>query len=84
MCHNLGQTLAFGIRLVPEVGEKYEEDNAIHPDEMDEDWKLVVAGGHEVVLGDVDGDKHKLQLREETKERLKAVSYTHLTLPTKA
>lgn len=71
LCHDLGQAFAFGVRLVPEVGEEHEEDNAIHPDEVDEDWELVVAGGHEVVLRDVDGDEHKLQLGAEAKERLK-------------
>ena len=29
---------------------------------MDEDGELVLAAGHEVILGDVDGDNHKLCL----------------------
>lgn len=62
LCHDLGQTLAFGVRLVPEVGEERKEDDAVNPDEVDEDRELVIAGGHEVVLGNVDGDDHKLQL----------------------
>lgn len=70
LCPNLGQTLAFGVRLVPEVGEEYEEDDAVNPDEVDEDGELVIAGGHEVVLGDVDGDDHKLQLEVEARKEL--------------
>lgn len=62
LCHDLGQALASGVRMVPEVGEEEEEDNAVNPDEVDEDWVLVATAGHEVVLGDVDGDEHKLQL----------------------
>lgn len=55
-----GQSFAFGIGLVPEVGEEDEEDGPINPDKVDEDRKLVLAAGHEVVLGDVDRDDHKL------------------------
>lgn len=48
-----GQPLALGIRVIPEVGEQHEEDGAIHPDEVNNDWVLVVTAGHKVVLGDV-------------------------------
>lgn len=47
------QPLAFGVRLIPEIGEEHEEDGTIHPDEVDDDRILVVTAGHEVVLGDV-------------------------------
>lgn len=30
----LGQPLALGVGLVPEVGEQHEEEGAVHPDEM--------------------------------------------------
>lgn len=70
LCHDLGQTLAFGVRLVPEVGEEHEEDDAVNPDEVDEDGELVTAGGHEVILGDVDGDDYKLQLGAEARKEL--------------
>jgi hypothetical protein len=48
-----GQPLPLGVRVIPEIGEQYEEDGAIHPDEVDDDGVLVVAAGHEVVLADV-------------------------------
>lgn len=48
-----GQPLPLGVRVIPEVGEQYEEDGAVHPDEVDDDRILVVAAGHEVVLADV-------------------------------
>lgn len=57
-----GQPFALGVGLVPEVGEEDEEDGPINPDEVDEDGELVLAAGHEVILGDVDGDNHKLCL----------------------
>lgn len=57
-----GQALALGIRVIPEIGEQNEEDGAVHPDEVDNDWVLVVAAGQEVVLGDVQRDQDKLEL----------------------
>lgn len=57
-----GQPFALGVGLVPEVGEEDEEDGPINPDEVDEDGELVLAAGHEVILGDVDGDNHELCL----------------------
>lgn len=57
-----GQPLAFSVRLIPEIGEEHEEDGAIHPDEVDDDWVLVVTTGQEVVLGDVQRDQDKLDL----------------------
>lgn len=47
------QPLAFGIRVIPEIGEEQEEDSTIHPDQVDDDRVLVVTAGHEVILGDV-------------------------------
>ena len=58
----LGQPLALDVRLDPEVGEEDEEESAVHPDEVDDQGELVVAGVHEVVLGGVEGDQHKLDL----------------------
>lgn len=57
-----GQPFALGVGLVPKVGEEDEEDGPINPDKVNEDWELVLAVGHEVILGDVDGDNHKLCL----------------------
>jgi len=57
-----GQPLAFSVRLIPEIGEEHEEDGAVHPDEVDDDWVLVVTTGQEVVLGDVQRDQDKLDL----------------------
>lgn len=57
-----GQPLALGVGLVPKVGEEDEEDGPINPDKVNEDGELVLAVGHEVILGDVDGDNHKLCL----------------------
>lgn len=57
-----GQPFTLGVGLVPKVGEEDEEDGPINPDEVDEDGELVLAAGHEVILGDVDGDNHKLCL----------------------
>lgn len=64
-----GQSFAFGIGLVPEVGEEDEEDGPINPDKVDEDRKLVLAAGHEVVLGDVDRDDHKLCLGNKAEQK---------------
>ena len=62
-----GQPLAFGVRLIPEIGEEQEEDGAVHPDEGDDDRILVVTAGHEVVLGDVQRDQDKLDLGQKGK-----------------
>lgn len=70
LSRSFGQTLAFGVRMIPEVGEQDEEDDSVNPDEVDADGELVVAAGHEVVLGDVDGDNHELQLGAEADNRL--------------
>lgn len=56
------QPFALGVGLVPEVGEEDEEDGPINPDKVDEDGELVLAAGHEVILGDVDRDDHELSL----------------------
>lgn len=48
--------------MIPEIGEQNEEDGAIHPDEVNNNWVLVVAAGQEVVLGDVQRDQDKLEL----------------------
>lgn len=57
-----GEPFAFGVGVIPEVGEQHEEDGTVHPDEVDDDWILVVTARHEVVLGDVQGDQDKLDL----------------------
>lgn len=53
LLNDTGQPFAFGVGMIPEIGEEHKEDGAVHPDEVDDDWVLVVTGGHEVVLRDV-------------------------------
>lgn len=50
------------VGLYPKVGEEDEEENAIHPDNMDPQGNLVITLFHEVVLADVDRDQNKLRL----------------------
>lgn len=54
--------VALNVSLHPEVGEEEEEEDAIHPDQMDPEWHLVVALLHEIILADVNGDQNKLGL----------------------
>lgn len=51
-----GEPLALHVGLYPKVGEEEEEEDAIHPNEVDPKGNLVVTLFHEVVLADVDGD----------------------------
>lgn len=62
-----GQPLAFGVGVIPEIGEEHKEDRAVHPDEVDDDRVLVVTTGHEVVLGDVQRNQNKLDLEEKSR-----------------
>lgn len=45
------QALTLHISLNPEVGEKHKKEGAIHPDEVNNYWELVVTTVHEVILG---------------------------------
>lgn len=56
------QPLALDVGLYPEVGEEEEEEDAVHPNEVDPNGKLVVTLFHEVVLADVKGDQNELRL----------------------
>lgn len=56
------QPLALDVGLYPEVGEEEEEEDTVHPNEVDPKGNLVVTLLHEVVLADVDGDQDKLRL----------------------
>lgn len=59
------EPLALDVGLYPKVGEEEEEEDAVHPNEVDPEGNLVVALFHEVVLADVNGDHNKLGLKEE-------------------
>lgn len=56
------QPLTLNVSLDPEVGEEYEEEGSVHPDEMEDHGELVVATVHEVILGSVERYKDKLGL----------------------
>lgn len=62
---DLGQPLAFGVSMVPEVQEEEEEDQAVAADDVDEDGELVGAVLDEEVLPDMGGHHCKLDLHEE-------------------
>lgn len=51
-----GEPLALHVGLYPKVGEEEEEEDAVHPNEMDPEGNLVVTLFHEVVLANVNGD----------------------------
>lgn len=59
-CAGFWEAFSFGVGLVPKIGKEHEEDCAVDPDEVDEDGVLVVAGRHEVILRNVDGDQDEL------------------------
>lgn len=56
------QPLALHVSLDPEIGEQEEEEGSVNPDEVDDDGELVVAAVHEVILGSMEGNQHKLDL----------------------
>ena len=60
---DLGQPLALGVGVVPEVEEEEEEDKAVQADDVHEDGELVRAVLHEEILEDVGGDDYELDLR---------------------
>lgn len=60
------KTVALYVSLHPEVGEEEEEEDPVHPDQMDPQWHLIVALLHEVILANVNRDQNKLGL--ESKE----------------
>lgn len=62
---DLGETLALGVGVVPEVDEEEEEEQAVQADDVDENGEPVGAVLHEEVLADVRGHQHKLDLRHE-------------------
>ena len=52
---DLGQPLALGVGVVPEVHEEEEEDQAVQADDVHEDGELLSAVLHEEILDDVGG-----------------------------
>lgn len=56
------QPLTLHVSLDPEVGEEHKEEGSIHPDEVDDNGELVIAGVHEVILGSVKRYEDKLDL----------------------
>lgn len=57
-----GKSFALDVGLHPEVGEEEEEEDAVHPDQVNPQGDLIVTLFHEVVLTDVNGDQDKLCL----------------------
>lgn len=64
------EPLASYVGLYPKVGEEEEEEDAVHPNEVDPKGNLVVTLFHEVVLADVNGDQNKLRLSNNRKGQL--------------
>lgn len=50
------EPFALDVGLYPKVGEEEEEEDAVHPNEVNPEGNLVVTLFHEVVLADVNGD----------------------------
>ncbi len=49
------EPLTLYVGLYPKIGEEEEEEDAVHPNEVDPKGNLEVTFLHEVVLADVDG-----------------------------
>lgn len=62
---HLGEPLALGVGVVPEVEEQQQEDEPVEADYVDEDGELVGAVLQEEVLADMGGHHHKLDLHGE-------------------
>ena len=60
--HGLGEPLALGVGMVPEVEEEQQEDEPVEADDVDEDRELVGAVLQKEILADVCGHHHKLDL----------------------
>ena len=61
--HGLGEPLALGVGMVPEVQEQQQEDESVEANDVDEDRKLVGAVLQKEILPDVCGHHHKLYLK---------------------
>lgn len=67
---NFGKPFALGVRVIPEVEEQAEKDQAVEADDVNEDGVLIGAILHKEVLTNVSGDDHKLRLRTQSEIRL--------------
>lgn len=68
--HSFGQPLAFGVSTVPKMEKEQQKDAPITHNDVQKDWKLVLAIFHEKELAYVDGDNSELGL---TDERMKNI-----------
>lgn len=58
--HSFGQPLTFGVSTVPKVEKEQQKDAPITHNDVQKDWKLVLAILHEKELAYVDGDNNEL------------------------
>lgn len=64
------QPLTFGVSTVPKMEKEQQKDARINHNNVQKDWKLVLAILHEKELAYVDGDNDELDL---TNERMKNI-----------
>lgn len=63
--HSFGRPLTFGVSTVPEMEKEQQKDAPITHNDVQKDWKLVLAILHEKELAYVDGDNNELDLMDE-------------------
>lgn len=68
---NFGKPLALGVRVIPEVEEQGEKEQAIKGNNVYEDGELIGAILHEEVLTNVNGDDDKLRLCTQGKKKIR-------------
>ena len=61
--HRLGEPLALGVGMVPEVQEEQQEDEPVEANDVDEDRELIGAVLQKEILADMCGYHHKLDLQ---------------------
>lgn len=63
--HSFGQPLTFGISTIPKMEKEQQKDASVTHNDVQKDWKLVLAILHEEELAYVDGDNNELHLTDE-------------------
>lgn len=58
--HSFGQPLTFGVSTVPKMEKEQQKDARITHNDVQKDWKLVLAILHEKELAYVDSDNKEL------------------------
>lgn len=61
--YSFGQPLTLGVSTVPKVEKEQQKDAPITHNNVEKDWKLVLAILHEKDLAYVNGDNNKLHLK---------------------